>query len=50
MGEKISDYKKDRFPVACRLCGRITWFSKDFYKPNDFKDGYECYMHEERKK
>jgi len=37
--------KEGWFAVACRLCGDITWFHKDFYKKIDFAKGYECHKH-----
>ena len=37
--------KEGWFPVACRLCGEISWFSKPMYRESDFKKGYECYKH-----
>ena len=51
MSKEITKEEIDRkanegwFPVACRLCGSITWFDKDFYKASDFARGYECHRH-----
>ena len=42
---KKANEEKGWFPVACRLCGEITWFHKDFYKEADFTRGYECHKH-----
>ena len=38
--------KEGWFPVACRVCGSITGFHRDFYKASDFKNGYPCLRHE----
>lgn len=51
MSKEITKEEIDRkakegwFPVACRLCGSITWFHRDFYQASDFARGYECYKH-----
>lgn len=37
--------KKGYFPVACRLCGEITWFPMEAYKKSEFERGYECHKH-----
>lgn len=38
----IAEWAKQRMiPTACRLCGEIELFPRNFYKPNELK-AYEC--------